>query len=215
MRKLISCLLIVLLTQTALFSSKKRSKKTSSATGNLTEAELNLWDDGEYFYDQKNFLRALTAFEQLAKGHPADPYFNYMTGICYLYKSDEKEMSLKYLLAADSLDHKMQDIDYFLGRAYHLNYKFDQAKLYFNSFIASKPPEEKKKTAERYLEYCDNAKKLVDDEVEAQIDNMGEPINTTNAEYVPLISSDESVMIFTYRGEKSTGGIGECEIRIR
>ena len=92
MRKIISCFLLVLLTQTTLLA-QKRGQKTAPADGNLTEAELNLWDDGEYFYDQKNFMRALVAFEQLAKGHPKDSYFNYMTGICYLYKSDEKEMS--------------------------------------------------------------------------------------------------------------------------
>lgn len=205
MRKIFSCLLIVLISHTALFAQKKKGK--SSTSDNLTEAELNLWDDAEYFYDQKNYFRAITAFEQLAKDHPTDAYFNYMTGICYLYKNDEKEKSITYLVNASKIDPKLEDMDFFLGRAFHLNYKFDEAIAYFQSYINSNPPSQKKKTAEHYIEYCNNGKKLVEDEVEIQIDNVGEPVNSISGEYVPVISADETVLIFTYRGPKSTGGL--------
>ncbi|MEO6303166.1 MAG: hypothetical protein ABIP51_08335, partial [Bacteroidia bacterium] len=36
--------------------------------------------------------------------------------------------------------------------------------------------------------------------------NFGKPINTNASEYCPLVPSDESFMIFTYRGPKSKGG---------
>lgn len=38
------------------------------------------------------------------------------------------------------------------------------------------------------------------------IENIGEPVNTEGAEYVPLISLDESILIYTYRGVRSIGG---------
>lgn len=39
-----------------------------------------------------------------------------------------------------------------------------------------------------------------------RITNIGKPINSNYSEYCPLITSNESVMIFTYRGPKSKGG---------
>jgi hypothetical protein len=198
---------IIILLLTVFLSAAEAQKKKNQTGEELSQAEMDLWDDAEYFYEQKNYMRALQGFEQLVKAHPKDAYFNYMAGVCYLHKSDEKEKSLLYLLRADSIDHSLLEIDYFLGRANHLNYKFDEAIIYFNSFIGSKPKPDKIITAQRYIEYCKNGKKLVDDEVEAQIDNIGNIINTAEQEYVPTISSDESVMIFTYRGKKSTGGL--------
>lgn len=37
--------------------------------------------------------------------------------------------------------------------------------------------------------------------------NVGAPINTEETEGVPIISADESIMIYTYAGTKSTGGL--------
>ncbi len=38
------------------------------------------------------------------------------------------------------------------------------------------------------------------------IENIGAPVNTKDEEYVPLISLDESILIYTYRGVRSIGG---------
>jgi len=43
--------------------------------------------------------------------------------------------------------------------------------------------------------------------LQADIRNLGAPVNTTHQEYSPLISADESLIIYTYRGSKSTGGL--------
>ncbi|MBL7884594.1 MAG: PD40 domain-containing protein, partial [Bacteroidia bacterium] len=63
------------------------------------------------------------------------------------------------------------------------------------------------KNAELVVNYCNNAKAMVAVPVDAKIDNIGDGVNSTSSEYVPVISSDESVMIFTYRGDQSVGGL--------
>jgi hypothetical protein len=40
-----------------------------------------------------------------------------------------------------------------------------------------------------------------------RLTNFGNGINTKNDEYVPVISADESIMIYTYRGPESIGGL--------
>ena len=47
--------------------------------------------------------------------------------------------------------------------------------------------------------------------VKGDITNIGSVINSENQEYVPVISSDESVLIYTYTGPKSTGGLMDAE----
>ena len=43
--------------------------------------------------------------------------------------------------------------------------------------------------------------------VEADIKNLGPPLNTFDNEYVPAISADDSMIIYTYKGSKSIGGL--------
>ena len=40
-----------------------------------------------------------------------------------------------------------------------------------------------------------------------KVKNLGKNINTNASEYVPLLSADESKLIFTYKGQRSTGGL--------
>ncbi len=181
----------------------------------LTKEEIENLTKAEYFFDEKIYIRALPLFLKLSKDHPSDAYFKFRTGICYLYKSDEKESSLPFLVAADSLDPTLEDLQYFLGRAYHLNYKFDDAISILNDYIRKNPKSKFVKIASRYVEHSNNGKILVNEnfEVEVEINNIGPVINSPAGEYVPVVSADQSVMIFTYRGEKSTGGLMDLKFK--
>jgi len=58
-----------------------------------------------------------------------------------------------------------------------------------------------------YVDYCNNAMDLISKPVNVRIENIGPPINTSANEYAPVISSDEAVLIYTYRGPRSKGGL--------
>src|SRR4051812_7765683 len=60
------------------------------------------------------------------------------------------------------------------------------------------------KTPAGILQQCEN---IDGKPVTAKIMNLGATVNTSNSEYVPVISTDDSVMLFTYRGERSRGGL--------
>ncbi|MDG1476144.1 MAG: hypothetical protein P8Q14_03285, partial [Vicingaceae bacterium] len=55
------------------------------------------------------------------------------------------------------------------------------------------------------IEQCNNAVILMKDSLPVSIVNVGTPINSVNNEYSPTISADETTLIFTYKGIKSTG----------
>ena len=56
------------------------------------------------------------------------------------------------------------------------------------------------------IKECENGIRLSEHPVRVFIDNMGPNINSKFSDYGPVISTDESMMIFTSRREGSTGG---------
>lgn len=180
----------------------------------MSDAEKKLLSEAEFFFDEGNYLRALPLYVKLDQQFPGSSYYAYKSGICYLYKSDEKEKAIEYLERVKKEEPNAEDLFFYLGRAYHLNYKFDEGISYFNQYLGSgKIDQDKKMATERYIQNCRNGKILVDKPVKAEIKNIGSGVNSAASEYVPAISTDESVLVFTYRGEKSTGGLQDAKFK--
>jgi len=194
-------LLLILCSAHAVFS------QGSMKTRKWRKTEIDSLAKAQTMFEEENFVMALPYYEKMLENHPKETYLKYVTGICGLYRSDYHERALELLLQVYEKNKKAADVEYDIARAYHYNYKFDDALAMLDKYIKRKSTTpEKKKLAEQLISYCNNGKALVASPVEAQIENIGEIVNTTNSEYVPVISSDEQVMIYTYRGDESTGG---------
>lgn len=161
----------------------------------------------ELFYNQ-NFLLALEIYRELEIKYPDADILKFRIGVCLLHKPDEVEQSTVYLEDIKARNPKAQDVDYYLACSYHLNRQYDKALASLEICLANKktPPETRKK-AERLKLYCNNAIELEKDPVNVKITNVGEPVNTGSSEYVPVVTSDDSVMLYTYVGEASVGGL--------
>lgn len=183
-----------------LMAQKKDRKKNK---------QEEIWlENAEYFFSEKHYLRALPYYKSLSEAHDDDPYFHFQLGICYLYKNDEKEQAIIQLEKAKAQEPSIPRIDFYLGRAYHLNYKFDDAIAEFQKSLANDKLNDKEtQEVNHYIGYCTNAKILCRDTAMVDIKNIGDPVNTEYAEYVPVITIDESTLIYTYRGARSTGGL--------
>lgn len=162
----------------------------------------------QHFYDDQLRLLALPIFLNLQKAHPEESYLQFITGICALERSDVHPLALELLTKVYEKSKKVKGIDYDLARAYHLNYKFDEALAQLEIYKQKQKPLSAKEAEAVLLlqDYCNNAKKLVSNPLPAVIENIGRPLNTEGAEYVPIISSDEETMVYTYVGDSSVGG---------
>ena len=160
------------------------------------------------FFQEEDYLLALPIFDKLEQNHPKELYLKYVMGICGLYRTDVHQKALEFLQIVYDKNKKAAGIRYDLARAYHYNNKFDEALLLLEEFLKEKKITEKeRKDAEQLIEYCNNAKILVASPVDAKIENIGDLLNTVGSEYVPVVSSDESIIIFTYTGDQSVGGL--------
>lgn len=181
---------------------------------NKEKQEEKLLENGEYFFGEKLYLRALGYYKELVKLDSLNPFYHYRLGICYLYKSDEREKSVTELEKARIMDPALERVDFYLGRAYHLNYRFDDAIRAFE--LALNDPENKPKDVQeirQFISYCESAKKIIGDTAEVEIRNVGPDVNSAAGEYVPVITIDESTLIYTYRGPRSTGGLQDAKFK--
>lgn len=161
----------------------------------------------ELFYNG-SYLNALEIYRELETKYPNADILHFRIGVCLLHKSDEVELAAGYLEAVKKSNPKALDIDYYIASAYHLNREYEKAIESINLCVANKrtSPETKTK-AERLRRYCTNAIDLEKTPVDVKISNIGNPVNTQNSEYVPVVTSDDSLMFYTYVGESSIGGL--------
>ncbi|MBK9421513.1 MAG: hypothetical protein IPN44_10765 [Flavobacteriales bacterium] len=79
-----------------------------------------LFEKGEYF-------KALPLYSQLVSLSPADHDLNFKLGTCSIYGKDEKAKAIGFLKYAVQGPSTPALAWYFLGRAYQLDYRFDDA----------------------------------------------------------------------------------------
>jgi Tol biopolymer transport system component len=180
----------------------------------LTSVAQNkdLKEEAAYYFDSKDFKKSYELYDKLWTQTPKNLDYKFRLGYSALFYPEKKARAIEIFEDIKRTD-KSPDVDYYLGKAYHINYKFDEAIKSYNLFIAEKGTKVKDEDkafiedAKLGIINCNNGKELIAKKIIADIKNIGLPINTSETEGVPVISADESIMIYTYVGSKSTGGL--------
>src|ERR1700741_2540320 len=167
-----------------------------------------LVEDAEFYLEAREFEQAYNCYDKLTKLDPKNPIYDLQKGMCALHLPERKSECITIFEEARKLFPEEKSILYYIGRAYHANYKFEKAIESFKEFLAvDTKDEELRIEAKHYLTNSMFGLKTIQTVTEAEITNLGPPINTDAQEYVPVISADESIMIYTYRGPRSKGGL--------
>ncbi|MBA4239462.1 MAG: hypothetical protein C0448_01960 [Sphingobacteriaceae bacterium] len=168
--------------------------------------------EAAYYFDQKDFKTAYELYDKLYTQVPKNLEYKFRLGYSALFYPEKKARAIELFEDIKRTD-KSPDIDYYLAKSYHVNYKFDEAIASYETFIAAKGDKIDEEDvafiedSKLGIQNCNNGKELISKKVVADIQNISSPINTAETEGVPVISADESIMIYTYIGTKSTGGL--------
>lgn len=163
-------------------------------------SERDSMSEAFQWFEAKNYRRALPVFETLYKAHPSEFFIKYCYGVCALSRTDKHDEALNLLLQVYRKNRKIEDIDYHLAKAHHLNYKFDDAlNILSSTNLRGKNnlSDSIMKPIQLLKQYCVNAKLLLANPTDAVMANIGNVINTADDEDIPLLAADESVLIFT------------------
>ena len=85
-------------------------------------------------FTEQRYAEALPLYTQLVSLSPQDRQLNYRLGACQLFGGEDKEKAigyLKYAVEDPAIDPKAW---YWLGRAYHLNYRFKDAEVAYQRY---------------------------------------------------------------------------------
>jgi hypothetical protein len=113
-------------------------------------------------FDEEDYDGAYKLYSQLVANFPKDPVFNYRLGVCMIYSEPDKKKALPYLKSAAANEEAPKEALFYLGKAYHVNYRFDEAIQQYNKFKTTAPASiQKKLPVDREIEACQNGKRLL------------------------------------------------------
>jgi hypothetical protein len=124
-------------------------------------SEKELRKKADNLFKDDDYAASLPLYSQLLSLYPKDPNFNYKYGVCLLYAKENKEKPLPYLSFALGKEDVDDDIYYHLGKAYHLNYRFDEAIAQYNIFKQKKSKTSTKLEVDLQIKQCENGKSLL------------------------------------------------------
>ncbi|WP_426493057.1 OmpA family protein [Hymenobacter sp. 102] len=195
----------VVLAQNVEFSKDQFGNDKDGLKAALKEIKLG---DEMYDLDPARYEQALPHYLAAQKFNPNNAQLNYKIGDSYLH-SGFKPRALEYLQKAYQLNPDVDPrIHYALGRGLHLNGKWDEA---IAEYKRATPASGSKNTAgftqdlQKKIRECENGRKLAAKPSRVFIDNAGPGVNSPYPEYGPVITADESVILFTSRRPGSTG----------
>lgn len=189
-------------------------------TGFLFSQGKGLKEEAQYAFETMNYPKSYELYDKLYAQSPKNYEYKFRLGFSALHYPEKKLRAVEIFEDIERGDNSAE-ADYYLGKAYHLNYRFEDAVKKYEEYLKVKDLGDKVKEEDKPmiddaklgLQNCKNGVELISKKIFADIKNIGSPINTEEIEGVPVISADESVMIYTYAGKKSTGGLLNDELK--
>ncbi|MDD3875152.1 MAG: OmpA family protein [Bacteroidales bacterium] len=203
--------MLLLLTTVVVFSQSIEFNKTNFPNDKkgLRKAIKDINEgDKNYELGRVMYLKALDHYLAAQAFNPRNAVLNYKIGKCYL-NTVQKDKSIEYLERALELSPSVSlDAGFLLAYGYHLTLDFDKAIENYTKFKNSLSPADLEtygRIVDRRIQQCNVGKELVQNPERVFIDNLGSVVNSQYPDYSPMISADESVIMFTSRSEGSTG----------
>ena len=91
------------------------------------ESEAELEKAANTFFDASDYAKAKPLFSQLLSKDALNPDYNYRFGVCILFTEADPMKPLPYIEGGASTKGVNVEAHYFLGKAFQLNYRFDDA----------------------------------------------------------------------------------------
>jgi len=141
--------------------------------------------NAEKAFAARDYVKATPLFSQLLSNYPKDPNYNYKYGVCVLYTNRDRSKCIKYLEIASRNVKMDNDVFYYLGKAYHLNLRYDDAVAAFTKYKEkARSGDVEKRGVDQEIQACTNAKNHVGGNVnETVVSKQQIPLNSFTTAY--------------------------------
>lgn len=158
----------------------------------------------ENYFDKGDYLNAMKLFNELLEKEPDSEYYHYHLGVCKFFIIQHRNEALSHF--EKSNEKADAEIFYYKGMLYHLKGEFTKAEENFKKYLDIEIRTYDDSYVKQLIAEIAYAKSFLEKPVAAEVMNLGNSVNTTNSEYVPLINAAGTKMFFTSRRTGSTGG---------
>lgn len=193
MKKIILTILVCLMGRLVAYSQNQSGdfKKLM----NSAESEFYL---GDYY-------KALQIYEQAHQKDSSDKLLNFRMGVCRYNLKQYTKARIHFERSSSSVSY---EIFRYKASLAHMDRKFKKAINYYNAYkLVTADKDLDDEEVDRLIKKIAYAEQAVKSPLDVEIQNVGTSINTQYDEYVPLISANEKMMMFTSRRPGSTGGL--------
>ena len=122
-------------------------------------------------FDQGNYGEAKPHMSHFLGKDPKSVEFNLKFGVCLLFTDEDKAESVKYLRYSAKQGVKESRATFFLGKAYHLTYRFNEALIEYERFKQYGESDDKKDLqVDLHIGMANNGKKLLRNLTELVVD---------------------------------------------
>lgn len=156
-------------------------------------------------FGHRNFVMALPLYVALAKKEYKNLEYNQRAGICYLETNISKKEAVPFFEYLVKQPNCAVENWYYLGKAYHYAFRFDDAIKAYQTFLSKSTSEKDKNKATLGINQCQSGKQLVKRPLNVTFENVGKEINTEFPDYYPFVTADESMLVFTSRRRGNLG----------
>ncbi len=183
---------------------------TFSVNGQEAGSLKDMFLEAESYYLFEEFADALPIYQKIYREEPENYNICFKIGVCYLNDPYQLEKSVTYLKkAAANISARYKENNYreksappealyYLGNAYRVNNKLTEAIDVYKQFKEVLDPEiYDAALVDKQIRSCEIAMDIESRPLYIKKTNLGDEINSRFAEINPLVSGDESTMVFT------------------
>jgi len=167
-------------------------------------------ENGDFFYEREDYVEAVYHFQNLIGTDYENANIHFKIGDCFLNIHGEEykaipflekavqKMSPKYKKRSPSETNAPEWSLFYLGNAYRIANQLDNALEAYNRFL-NLPDFDSNynlNIVTNQIKAVEKAKIIQDIPLDLEMVNLGSPINSETANYAPVISSDETMLVF-------------------
>lgn len=167
-------------------------------------------EDGDFFFLDGDYQEAIFYYLKLVDTDRINENIQYKIGVCYLNIPGEEYKAIPFLeKAITNITGKYRErfsdetrapahAYFYLARAYHYNNELDNALEMYNRFKALPEFEGNYNVSmvDAEIEACEKAKIIQDIPISIDYQNIGSPVNTERDNYNPVVSVDETFLVY-------------------
>ena len=165
-------------------------------------------DEADLMFEGEEFKEAMLVYKKL---YPLDTSFTdvvFKLGMTHL-KLKQPKPAIQLLEQAARQGHTEAHFE--LAGLYHEQHMFDEAIARYNDYKELFFRKTGDEEVDRLIRISSNAKVMLSNTADLQIENLGPRVNSKYQDYVPFATADGSELYFTSRRPGSIGGMRDHE----